>query len=133
MYALALGDINGYVWVGSSTILPKLMQVRDAGNNNIWMMNAATGPVGSILGLPFLRNGRSPVLGSEGDLMLVDLKNYWIKDGAAMSIFVNPYLNSRTAQTDIQVNFSVDGQLWLSDTVLDEDGVTEKSPVIVLK
>jgi HK97 family phage major capsid protein len=130
--ALMSGNGGSLAWMASQTIIPKLAAMVDAGNNHIWLQNAVQGAPGSLFGMPIFYNTNSPALGTEGDLVLVNWKMYGIKDGQGMTIMVNPYLNSRSGYTDIQINFSVDGQPWLAEPITLQDSVTEVSPFVVL-
>lgn len=66
------------VWVISPSVVPQLAQVRDSGNNNIWIQSAAAGVPGTLLGKPVLMTEKTPALGSKGDIMLVDFSRYLI-------------------------------------------------------
>ena len=132
MYAsLKMGGQSAFVI--SQSVLPQLMSMVDGGGHLVWQPNAREGAPGTLLGIPTFISTHSPALGSQGDVMLVDLGYYLIKDGSGMELFFNPYSNSRNQQTDIQIDFSVDGQPWLTTPLLLEDGVTQVSPFVVLQ
>jgi HK97 family phage major capsid protein len=135
MLAKSLMDGGQYVWMASQTILPQLMAMVSGAALPIliWQPSAREGAPDMLLGKPLYFNTHCPVLGSQGDLQLVCWKKYGIKDGQVMTIFINPYLNSRTQQTDIQINYSVDGQPWLTSPVILEDATTYISPFVCLK
>lgn len=120
-------------WVGSQTALPQLMRMVDAGNNLIWQPNAREGAPGTLLGIPFLMNDQSPVLGAEGDIALVDLDYYLIKDGSGLSISMSEHPLFTQNRTIIKAFWNVDGQPWLSTPLLARDGVSTVSPFVVLQ
>jgi HK97 family phage major capsid protein len=120
-------------WVGSQTALPQLMRMVDAGNNLIWQPNAREGAPGTLLGIPFLMNDQSPILGAEGDLILVDLDYYLIKDGSGISISMSEHPLFTQNRTIIKAFWNVDGQPWLSTPLLARDGVSTISPFVVLQ
>ncbi|MDD4780352.1 MAG: phage major capsid protein [Tissierellia bacterium] len=120
------------VWIGSQTCLPQLMTMVDAGNNLVWQPNAREGAPGTLLGIPFLLNDQSPVLGSEGDLILVDLNYYLIKDGSGISISMSEHPLFTQNRTIIKAFWNVDGQPWLTTPLLARDGVSTVSPFVVL-
>ena len=121
------------VWIGSQTLLPQLMTMVDAGNNLVWQPNAREGAPGTLLGIPFQLNDQSPVLGSEGDLILVDLTYYLIKDGSGISISMSEHPLFTQNRTIIKAFWNVDGQPWLSTPLLARDGVSTVSPFVALQ
>ena len=121
------------LWIGSQTVLPQLMTMVDAGNNLVWQSSAREGTPGSLLGIPFTLNDQSPVLGSEGDLILVDLDYYMIKDGSGISITMSEHPLFTQNRTIIKAFWNVDGQPWLTTPLLQRDGVSTVSPFVVLQ
>jgi len=119
-------------WIGSQTCLPQLMTMVDAGQNLVWQPNAREGAPGTLLGIPFLLNDQSPILGAEGDLILVDLNYYLIKDGSGISISMSEHPLFTQNRTIIKAFWNVDGQPWLSTPLLARDGVSTVSPFVVL-
>lgn len=132
MYSVQLMG-GRYVWIASQTTLPQLMTLTDAVGNLIWQPNAREGAPGTLLGVPCLVTGRSPVLGNRGDLMLCDLKYYLIKDGSG--VFVDALSSGEYFdhnKTVIKITWNVDGNPWPRGPFLLEDGVTQVSPFVVL-
>lgn len=121
------------IWIASQSTLPKLMTMKDDGNNLIWQPNARDGAPGTLLGIPVILNDQSPALGSEGDLCLVDPAYYFIKDGSPLSILMNPYLLQTNGLTRIIAFWNVDGQPFVTTPLLLRDGVSQVSPFVVLK
>ncbi|OHE63857.1 MAG: hypothetical protein A2001_01460 [Treponema sp. GWC1_61_84] len=121
------------VWIGSQTILPQLMQMVDAGNHLVWQPSAREGAPGTLLGFPLLINDQSPALGTEGDLVLVDLDYYLIKDGSGISVQASEHPLFTSNRTIIKAFWNVDGQPWLTTPLLQRDGVTQVSPFVVLR
>lgn len=119
-------------WIGSQTILPALMGMVDAGNNHVWQPSAREGAPGTLLGLPLLLNDQSPTLGNEGDLILVDLDYYLIKDGSGIAIQASEHPLFTSNRTIIKAFWNVDGQPWLTTPLLQRDGVSTVSPFVAL-
>ena len=119
-------------WIGSQTCLPQLMTMVDTGQNLVWQPNAREGAPGTLIGIPFLLNDQSPILGREGDLILVDLDYYLIKDGSGISISMSGHPLFTQNRTIIKAFWNVDGQPWLSTPLLARDGVSTVSPFVVL-
>lgn len=125
---------NGLIWTANQSALPKIAQLKDANNNNIFVQGDATkGLASSLLGYPLYFSGRTPPLGSEGDLMLLNLSHYLIHDGRAMSIDASPHVYFINNKTVIRIVKSVDGNGWLTEPITLEDGSTQVSPFVILK
>ena len=135
MYSQILRGGGPLVWIGNPTVLPQLQAMASALGQLIWQPNAREGEPSNLLGIPFLISERQPVLGANGDLMLVNLSYYIIKDGSPLTIADdaglsgNNFLYNKTA---IKAYWNVDGQPWLTTPLLLEDGVTMASPFVVL-
>jgi len=121
-------------WIASPTTLPQLLTMIDpgAGGTLVWQSNARDGAPGTLMGLPLIINERSPVLGARGDLMLVDLNYYLIKDGSPLTIAMSEHVRFTQNQTIIKAFWNVDGQPWLTTPLLLEDGVSLVSPFVEL-
>lgn len=147
--AVAFADVYGMlaqlkmggsaVWVASQTVLPQLITMTDAGTNSVWLpggyaaASAAAAPPGTLMGLPLIWNDRSPALGSVGDLMLVDLSYYLIKDGSGPFVATSEHVHFLTNRTVIKIFWNVDGQPWLTGPIpLEGSAANTVSPFIVL-
>jgi HK97 family phage major capsid protein len=132
MYARAKMGGN-YVWIASQTVLPQLMSMVDAGANLVWQPSAREGHPGTLFGIPVLINDQSSVLGQQGDLALVDLSYYAIKDGSPLAIFMDPYTQKVNGVTRMYAFWNVDGQPMITTPLLQRDGVSTVSPFVVLQ
>jgi HK97 family phage major capsid protein len=121
------------VFVASQTTLPQLMTLADANGNTMWQPSAREGAPNMLMGFPLVLNDQSPALGTTGDLALVDLKWYYIKDGSSLAIMINPYSNMGNRLTRIYAYWNVDGQPFITTPLTLRDGVTTVSPFVVLK
>ena len=149
--AIAFADVYGMyarakqggslVWIGSQTILPQLITMTDAGTNSVWLpgnMNsigagAANSPPGTLFGIPLVFNERSAALGTAGDLMLVDLSYYLIKDGSGPFVATSQHVHFTTNKTVIKIFWNVDGQPWLNEPLPLEGSVANTiSPFVIL-
>jgi HK97 family phage major capsid protein len=129
-------DDSGLIWIASRTTLPQLANVRDAGNNNLWITaqsGLAQGIPGSLAGIPLIFNERSPALGTKGDLILADLSYYLIKDGSGPFVAASEHVFFRNNKTVIKCFWNVDGKPWLTAPIALEGSTTSTvSPIIVL-
>lgn len=120
------------LWIGSQTVLPQLMTMVDGNGNLVWQPNAREGAPGALLGIPFELNDQSPILGSEGDLVLVDLDYYLVKDGSGITLSMSEHPLFTQNRTIIKAFWNVDGQPWLTTPLLQRDGSSTVSPFVVL-
>jgi HK97 family phage major capsid protein len=127
---------EGLIWIASRTTLPQLANLRDAGNNNLWITaqsGLAQGVPGTLAGIPLIFNERSPALGSKGDLVLADLSYYLIKDGSGPFVSASEHVLFRQNKTVIKAFWNVDGKPWLSAPIPLEGSTTNTvSPVVTL-
>lgn len=124
---------EGLLWIASRTTIPQLGNIRDAGNNNLFIMNATMGVPAMLMGIPLIFNERSPALGSKGDLILVDLSAYLIKDGSGPFISASEHVLWRQNKTVIKAVWNVDGKPWLTAPIPLEGSTTNTvSPIVVL-
>jgi HK97 family phage major capsid protein len=121
------------VWIMNQGCLPQIMSLEDTNGNALWMPNAALGVGGMLCGLPVLINDLNPALGTEGDLALVDLSYYYIKDGSPLAIFIDPYSQKVNGTSRIYAFWNVDGQPMLTSPITQRNGTTQVSPFVVLK
>ena len=121
------------VWIANQSCLPQIMSLEDTNGNALWMPNVALGPGGSLCGFPLLINDLNPALGTEGDLSLLDLMYYYIKDGSPLAIFIDPYTQKVNGTSRIYAFWNVDGQPMLTTPITQRNGTTQVSPFVVLK
>ena len=127
------GGGGSFIWIGNQTLLPQLMQMEDTAGNLIWQNNAVAGSPGTLCGLPYVEWERGAVLGSKGDLMLVDLSQYVIKDGAGPFIAASEHVHFTNNKTVIKFFWNFDGRPWLDGPFgLEADASKTISPFVVL-
>ncbi len=112
MYAQQLFG-GRYVWIANQTTLTALMGIQDPAGHYIWQPNARDGAPGTLMGYPVIKTHRNPALGTAGDLMLVDLSYYLIKDGSG------PFVDALSSgdyydhnKTVVKITWNVDGNPW---------------------
>ena len=131
MYSSVMKD-GPLVWIYTPTMLTELMTMTDVNGNLIWTTSAREGEPNRLMGIPAIENERSPVLGQAGDLLLVNLQHYLIKDGSGIFVDSSPHVRFLQNQTVIKAFFNVDGQPWLTAPLTLEDGATQRSPFVQL-
>jgi HK97 family phage major capsid protein len=121
------------LWIANQTTLPQLIAIADAAGNSIYIQGDITKQIpASLFGLPVIFTGMTPVLGTAGDLMLIDPTYYLIKDGAGPFVAASPHVYFTTNVTVIKIFSNVDGDSWVTAPLLLEDASTTVSPFIVL-
>lgn len=126
-----LNEDSPAVWVVAKRAIPKLRLMEDTAGQLIWQDNARTGGVPTLLGREVVTSFRSPALGSKGDVMLCDLSQYCIKEGAGLQIAASPHVYWTQNKTVIKAFMTVDGAPWLDGKLRQEDG-QDYSPFVVL-
>jgi HK97 family phage major capsid protein len=121
------------IWIANQTCLPQLMSIEDTSGHALWMPNVVGSSPGSLCGYQVLMNDLNPALGTEGDLCLIDLKFYYIKDGAPLAIFIDPYTQKVNGTSRIYAFWNVDGQPMLTTPMTQRNGTTTVSPFVILK
>jgi HK97 family phage major capsid protein len=121
------------LWIINKTIMPTLMTLQDPEGHYIFNGGDATkGIPATLIGLPIKWNGKSPTLGSKGDLTLVDLKYYLTKAGSGPYVAISEHVKFTTNQTVFKIVANTDGQPWVKDPLLLDDGKTTVSPYVIL-
>jgi len=122
-------------WVINQSVMPKLYQFVDAGNNNLFLpaVRGVDGkPSDMLLGYPILWTEKLPALGTQGDVCLVDFAYYLLGDRGEIRMDIDTSFKFQNDQTAFKVVERVDGQPWLANTITLADGSTTVSPYVVL-
>lgn len=123
------------VWLTTGKAIPHLRKMEDSEGHLIWTDggrgDVAGGKPDLLLGKPVIKVPRMPSLGSKGDLCLVDLSHYLIKDGSGPFIAASEHVHFTNNKTVIKAFWNVDGQPWLTEPVTEENG-EQFSPFVVL-
>jgi HK97 family phage major capsid protein len=97
----------------------------------VWQASAREGSPDRLMGYPVIWSERSPALGSIGDLALVDLSMYLIKDGSGPFVAASEHVLFKSNKTVIKIYWHVDGKPWLTAPMQLESGYLA-SPFVVL-
>lgn len=140
MLARMLMRGGSYVWLASQTVIPQLSAMVDAGNHAVWLggpggsLSGAAGPLPStLMGIPVVFCDRLPALGTKGDLSLVNLSYYLIKDGSGPAAASSEHILFLSNKVVFKIVWNVDGHPWLTEP-LGLEGITTStvSPFVVL-
>lgn len=122
------------IFVAHQSTMIQLITLKDEAGNSIFIQgNLAAGIPSTLLGYPIRFTGKTSALGTKGDLILVDLSYYLIKDGAGPYVMASEHVYFKQNKTVIKAFWNVDGKAWLTGPLKLEDGVTTVSPFVVLE
>jgi HK97 family phage major capsid protein len=147
--AVSFADVTGMyarlkmggsaIWLASQTIIPQLVAMTDAGTHSVFISGSyvtagASQPIpGTLFGLPIVFVDRLPALGTKGDLCLVDLSYYLIKEGSGPDVAISTELLFLTDRVVFRVTWRVDGKSWLTEPIGLEGSTTNTvSPFVIL-
>lgn len=117
-------------WVISQSLISTILTMADASGKLIYT-NGITGMSGTILGYPVKWSERVPAKGSKGDVMLLDLSYYYIKDGSGIILSASEHVKFTQDKTLFKIVSNVDGQSSMNSTLKLENGETV-SPFVIL-
>jgi len=137
MDSRTLGE-SGYVWLIAKGAKPTIKQIQDnsGGSPGVGAYifsegNLAMGIPDQILGKPVIWTERLPALGTKGDVSLVNLGEYYIKDGFGPFVAASEHVNFTQNKTVIKIFTNVDGKPALTAPIKGLDN-REYSPFVVL-
>ncbi len=140
MLARMLMRGGSLTWLASQTIIPQLAAMVDAGGHAVWLggkgdaLAGAAGPLPStLLGIPLVFADRLPALGTKGDLSLVNLSYYLIKDGSGPAAASSEHILFLSNKTVFKIVWNVDARPWLTEPLQLEGSTTSTvSPFVIL-
>ena len=109
-------------WLTSRRYSEQLRRLQSPEGHLIWgdgLANDQRPP--TLLGYPVVYAPRFPALGTEGDIVLTDLRNYGIKDGSPILVASSEHVEFKKNKTVIKAVWSVDGQPLTNLPIKDED------------
>lgn len=117
-------------WVISQTLYSNILTMED-GAGRLIFTNGVGGLAPTMLGFPVRWSERTPTKGVKGDIMLLDLSYYYVKDGSGLLLSASEHVKFLTDQTVFKVTKSVDGQSSMNSTLKLENAETV-SPFVIL-
>lgn len=128
-------SINDAVWIVGPDMFPALAALSSetgAGGAVAWLSNMQDGPVMRLLGRPVLVTEHAERLGTEGDIVFVDLGYYVIGDRQGLSAAVSPWTRFEEGEVVWRFTERVDGRLWLEEPLTPRSGSDTLSPIVTL-
>lgn len=134
MLSRLYAGVGEAVWVINQTLMPTLMTLQDPAGHYIFNAGDATKGVSpTLLGIPIKWNGKTPGLGSEGDVMLAKFNYYLTKAGSGPYIAISEHVKFTSNKTVFKIVANIDGQPWVKEPLKLEDKTTTVSPYVILK
>jgi len=128
MVQASKGDIKE--WTISQTLYSTLRVLED-GSGRLIFSDGTAGMPPMLLGFPVRWSERTPTIGTKGDVMLLDLSYYYIKDGSGMTLSASEHVKFTQDKTLFKIIHNVDGQSSMNDKLKLENGETV-SPFVIL-
>ncbi len=120
------------IWLMHQTLIPQLVQLKDASNAIVWIPNARERMPMTLFGIPVVFTEKVPSLGTKGDVMLLDLSYYVIGERQGIAIRASEHYAFINNLMTYRVSERVDGQPWISTYLTLADGSTTVSPFVCL-
>jgi HK97 family phage major capsid protein len=127
------------VWLASQTIIPQLAAMVDSGSHAVWISGTGVGTgaaqslPSTLMGIPLVFVDRLPALGTKGDLCLVNLSYYLIKDGSGPFVDLSDQIRFLNDEVVFRITWHVDGKPWLTEPIgLEGSTANTVSPFVVL-
>lgn len=117
-------------WVISQTLYSTIVSMED-GAGKLIFTDGIGGASPMMLGFPVRWSERTPTIGVKGDVMLLDLSFYYVKDGSGLLLSASEHVQFIKDKTLFKVTKSVDGQSSMNTTLKLENDETV-SPFVIL-
>lgn len=120
------------LFVAHQYLLPVIATMTDPNGNYIYGPgDASRGIPATLLGYPIKFTDKVPAVGGKGDLSLLDLNQYLIKDGSGPFVAASEHVLFRSNKTVIKCFWNVDGKPWVPAPLSLANGVVV-SPYVIL-
>jgi HK97 family phage major capsid protein len=129
-------SLTNLTWLVHPSALPQLM-VMTNGNNSLWIGPGEVenkGPVmGRFMGIPLIPSQHCQILGTQGDVFLVDWSKYiTLTKGDGIQTAMSMHLFFDYNVSTFRFNFRLAGQPWLSTSITSAYGSFTQSPFVTL-
>jgi HK97 family phage major capsid protein len=137
MYARMLpSSLGTAVWLASPDTFSELATMAlnvGTGGSAVWLVDAHGAPVLTLLGRPVIMTEKAPaVLGTQGDLSLVDFGMYLLGDRQMMTIESSEHVKFTSDKTTYRMIARNDGRPWLEQAITPHNNSAPLSPFVQL-
>jgi len=138
MYARMLPQsLARAVWIVTPDAFTELATMAlnvGTGGSAVWLMDAHNRPQLTLLGLPVIMSEKAPaVLGTKGDVNLVDLGFYYIGDREELSIETSAHVKFTSDQTTLRAIQRNDGRPAILNAITPANNGPTLSPFVQLQ
>ena len=129
--------LSGAAWYVNQDVWPQLLKLQMAvgtGGLPVFLPagNIAGAPFGTLYGLPIKPIEYCATLGTEGDIILANLKMYGTQSRGTVEAGMSIHLKFDYNQTAFRFIFEMDGQPWISSSITPFKGSNKISPFVTL-
>lgn len=137
MYARMLPtSLARAVWMATPEAFVELATMAlevGTGGSAVWLTDARGEPQLTLLGRPVIMTEKAPaVLGTQGDLSLVDWGMYLIGDRQTVTLTASEHVNFESDQTTFRLIARNDGQPWMDSALTPHNNGPTLSPFVQL-
>ena len=119
-------------WVINQFCMQQIMMIQDPAGNYIWQPSAREGIPATILGRPVRWTEKTPTLGNQGDIILMNPAWYYIGQRQGVTVAMSEHVRFLHNQVVFKCVMRLDGQEKLPAPVFAKDGVNQFSPFVEL-
>lgn len=120
------------VFVMHQSVMPDLMNLATSGNFVTFLRDLQGRPETRLLGVPVEYTEKIPVLGTAGDVLLLDRSAYYILNRKDTTIATSNEVAFLSDEVVMKVTSRLDGQPGLNDKITLADGSYQVSPFVKL-
>ena len=120
------------VFVMHQSVMPDLMNLATSGNFVTFLRDLQGRPETRLLGIPVEYTEKIPVLGTAGDVLLIDRSAYYILNRKDTTIATSNEVAFLTDEVVMKVTSRLDGQPAFNDKITLADGSYQVSPFVKL-
>ena len=136
-YRMPAKYMAGAKWYINQNVYPKLLSMTKAvgtGGVPVFMPgnNISGAPYGTIFGQPIKITEYNASIGSEGDIIFANLKQYGTQTRGGVESGMSIHLKFDYNQTAFRFIFQADGQPWQSSSITPFKGTDKLSPFVTL-
>lgn len=141
MYKRLMAQSQGNaIWVCHPYATDTLLQIQDPGSRYIFLpqiningeSTLGSQPKWQMLGIPVVFSEKVPVVGTLGDLSLIDCDKYLLGTRSGLEVGLSDQFRYDTDEVVIRAKVRNDGQPWLKSSITLADGSSTVSAFIIL-
>jgi len=137
MYARLLPtSVDSAMWLASPDAFVQLATMAlsvGTGGSAVWLTDGRNRPILTLLGLPVVMSEKAPAaLGSQGDLSLVDWRQYLVGDYQTMTVDSSPHVKFTSDKTSFRAIARNDGRPWMTSPLTPRNNSATLSAYVTL-